>query len=469
MGLFKRLKQIRADFLDVGQPRQLQKFNDLKGPFDEAGDQDYEKLHHLYHTNGIAYKIVSKPAEDATRNGWRLVIPKDPNKQAVYQQALDMLDLKQVLARQLIYRSLDGDGYIAINVKEKDSTDSKAPINTDNVVNVASVHAFGQTHVTKTYTNNDPTSDDYGKEAAVEVTQTQSGSKFNANGVSAQNMSEVKTHPVIIDESRCGHISLDKMEDDLTGMSIISRCWDQIHVLDQALEASGKILREYEIKVFNSDAYFDMGDAEKQKMRAGLEWGMDNESVVMLSSQEKMEKLSSNLSGIDSLLSFAWQNLAAASNIPKSVLTGEQAGTLAGGTQDVANYYDGIKAIQEELLRPELEKIVKLLMYSSGVGDGSEDPDGIEWHIEFNPLWSPDDKTMSETTANYAGVAVNGYNAGILSLDEAKAMLFGQSNNQIQGMQNIAGDSLDSLTSKQIDEFEKHLKQVAQHGKTKNS
>ncbi|TON14898.1 hypothetical protein CGH62_27695, partial [Vibrio parahaemolyticus] len=83
----------------------------------------------------------------------------------------------------------------------------------------------------------------------------------------------------------------------------------------------------------------------RQKFREKLEYGMDNESVLMLGSNEDIQKITSSLGGIDSLLTFAWQDLASACNIPKSVLTGEQAGTLSGATQDVANYYDNIKAI----------------------------------------------------------------------------------------------------------------------------
>src|SRR5699024_727387 len=101
---------------------------------------------------------------------------------------------------------------------------------------------------------------------------------------------------------------------------------------------------------------------------------------------DDLEKVSNNPGGIDSLFSFAWQQLSTATGIPKSILMGEQAGTLAGASQDVVNYYDSIGALQEQVIKPQLEWLVKLLMWSENVGGGSEDPDSLDWHIEFYPL-----------------------------------------------------------------------------------
>ena len=345
-------------------------------------------------------------------------------------------------------------------------TDSSEPIDPTNIQDVTFVHAFGQANVLKAYTNDDPTSPNYGKEDTLVVRQTKAGSKVNDQGVPIPQAVNDKT--IQIDKSRYSHISLDKYEGDLTGTSIICSCWDQLLVLDNALEATGKILREYEIKAFKSDAYFQLTKDLRSKFREKLEYGMDNESVLMLGSNEDIQKITSSLGGIESLLTFAWQDLASACNIPKSVLTGEQAGTLSGATQDVANYYDGVKATQEELLKPQIEQLVRLLFYAENVGDGYEDPDSIDWHIEFKPLWSPDDKTQSETTLNYANAVNVLYTAGIFNLDQAMGFLSGQGNNQIQAMQNIQTDSADDLTPEEIAKYESGLKRVVHNGSKKN-
>ena len=158
-----------------------------------------------------------------------------------------------------------------------------------------------------------------------------------------------------------------------------------------------------------------------------------------------------------------------ASNIPKSVLTGEQSGTLAGAGQDVQNYYDSVKALQEQILKPEIMNIVRLLMYSKEFG-GYLDPDSLEWHIEFNPLWTPDDKTQSETLVNHANAAGTLVTNGIFAPDEVRNMFNGQGNNAIQGMQNNANvtDSIDDVESQytqdQIEQYYKDLEKAHPDG-----
>ena len=192
---------------------------------------------------------------------------------------------------------------------------------------------------------------------------------------------------------------------------------------------------------------------------------MNTEATAVIHKEDEIAKVATPVNGYDTLLNFVWQELSAACNIPKSVLTGEQAGSLAGASQDVVNYYDTVKAMQESLLKPEIEYIVRLLMYADDIGDGQEDPDELKWHIEFNPLWSPDDKTQSETLVNHVNSAATLVGAGIYTPDEARQMLDGQSNNSIQGMQSTAkNDSSDELNPEQIKQYEEALKKVA-HGK----
>lgn len=430
-----------------------------------SDEQDYKKLNNQYKHDAIARRVVAKPAEDATRNGWRLVIPNDPKKQDQYQDALDKLRLNDVLTQQLIYQRLHGDGYINVGVKEKNATDDSKQLNPNDVADVSFVHAFGQNHIDSYQVNNDPTSNNYKKEQAVVIRQTQAGSTINkSSGNQVPELVQIK--PIIIDKSRYFHISLDKFEDDKTGTSIITRCQDQIKAMNTAIESVGKILREFTIKVFKSDKVMGMDDIKYQDAVRNLSQAMNTESIAFIGSNDDLAKVSTPTNGIDTLFNFAWQSLSAACNIPKSVLTGEQAGSLAGASQDVVNYYDTIKSMQETLLKPEIEYIVRLLMYADNVASGQEDPDELEWHIEFNPLWSPDDKTQSETLVNHVNAASTLVGSGIYDQDEARQMLDGQANNAIQGMQVTKTDSVDKLTQRQIEQYLNDMKKATHGSKT---
>lgn len=496
MGLFNRDKKrkrsipatsfkmdgYREDFMDYESKftNQPQRFGDTQPVYtDLVADQDYDLLNNIYHKNGIAHKVVSKPAEDATRNGWRIIINGNSKKQAQYQKALDDLDLKRVLCQELIYYRLHGDGYITYGIYAPsldNRTDKPLDPKTREISNVAFVHAFGQTHVEKLVADTNPTSLDYMKEVAVVISGTQPGDKVDNQGNIQSDYSDIQKQNIVIDKSRYSHISLDKLEDDSAGVSIITRCWDQIHTLDTALYTVGKLLYAYSINVLTDDGAgddLDMGadpltKQEFNKQNQMLSQNMGTDSVLNLHDGQTFNRYTVNVGGIDNLLLFAWQQLAAASNIPKSVLLGEQAGTLAGATTDVANYYDGVKAMQEELLRPQLEHIIQLLMWSTDVAGGSEDPDSIEWKLEFNPLWTPDAKTMSEINYTDTQAEALKVNTGIEGTDEALQNLAGQNNNLSQSMENKI-DSIDDINLETAQQMMKQLKAVMEHEKTRRS
>lgn len=358
---------------------------------------------------------------------------------------------------------MHGDGYASIGVKELSPTSTDTPLDVNNIANVIFIHAFGMQHVKKLRVNNNPMNDNFGKESAIVVNETEPGEEVDKNGNEITRSYNSK--PVVIDKSRYFHISLDKIEDSTTGTSILTRCNDQIKVMDTALYSAGKMLFEYTLKVLNSDNIANESDDEFEKDYAELSQGMSTESLVTLSRDETLTKLGTNTSGIDSLIGFAWQSLASASEIPKSVLTGEQAGTLAGASQDVVNYYDNIKSMQEELLKPQIERIVELLMWSSEVAGGSEDPDSIDgWKIEFNPLWSADEHTQAQTFSTYVSAMATLVSSGIKSTQEAEQLLQGLGATNITALQPRT-DSADVKIDKNVlDEYLKSKKEAEAHG-----
>lgn len=452
MGLFSRKskgKQTRSDFWDaMSIGRTPSRFSSTRPQFVPI-ETDYSMLDNQFQTDGISRKIVSKPAEDMTRNGWRIVIPDDPDMQTQYQQALDALHLTNALSQEFTYMRLHGDGYATIGVQEKNGTNVTSVLDPTNIQNVKFVHAFGQEHVERCLVNNDPTSDMYGKEKAIQVNPTSNGT-----------LTPTAVNTITIDKSRYFHVSIGKLEDDETGTSVLQTCRDQIKTLNTALYSVGKMLYEFTLKIYQSSEISGMSTDEKRKAMDILSEGMSTESVFVIGDNETMTKMGTNVAGLNSLLDFAWQSLSAASNIPKSVLTGQEAGTITGAQYDVVNYYDRIKSMQENMLKPQLEYIVQLLFWASDVAGGSMNPSTVDWSIEFNPLWSADDETQSQTLLNNMNAGAAAVSAGIMDPDEVKAMLTGQNN----AVKTALDSALTTASKKDLAEYQKSLLKII-HGK----
>lgn len=342
------------------------------------------------------------------------------------------------------------------SINENDDADSSKPLDPTKVEKVHFIHAFGQNHVDKVLSNDDPLSPNYGKEQAIVLRTQNAGYKVDPNGTQTPNTP--RQAPRVIDQSRYWHISLDKSVDDETGTSILTRCQDQLKAMDIALESTGKMLREFTFKFYKSDQLMEEGDDDFKRDKREISQVLNTEAMAFGHSQDSIEKVATPTGGIDLLYNFVWQQLSAACGIPKSVLTGEQAGTLAGASQDVINYYDSIKAIQTNLLKPEIEQITRILMYANG-----DDPDQLDWKIVFNDLQTMDDKTNSEIFMNQANAYSSLISNGVLAPDEVHDMLAGQDTNPNPAMQ-TAGDSVDAETVKNIvDNYQKDKERAEKH------
>lgn len=452
---------VRNDFMDAN----------VRGTkFDIAGSQrplvdnhsdiwDNEELLSEYKNSGIAHKIVTKPAQDATRNGFRIIIPDNPELQDKYQKAVDNLNLRAKLTEELIYRALYGDGFLSIGINTTSKNEQLYdPINYETLDSIAFIHAFGADNVKEVKLGTDPFQDNYMKDDKLVIKDAKNGSDVSNDGTIQDDSTTGKT--VVIDSTRYCHSTLDKMENDTWGTSVINRCRDAIQTMDSALFANIKLARYFSIKVYKSHNIANEPDPDKRaEYRRSIERGLTTASMMTIAPDEEIENVSTNISGIEALYEFSWQNLASASGIPKSILTGEQSGTLAGASQDVINYYDTIRAVQEDILKPQIKYIVRLLMISKSVADGYQDPDAINWSVEFAPLWSADDKTQAETAYDYARTLQTLLGSGVISSSEARTMLSSQSSNSNLSFVQPKNDSANDIipTKEEIDEYQAML------------
>jgi len=147
------------------------------------------------------------------------------------------------------------------------------------------------------------------------------------------------------------------------------------------------------------------------------------EALALIANDEELTKQTTNVSGIDQLIDFVWDVMAASARMPKTVLKGQESGTIAGAQYDVMNYYSRIAADQENVIKPLLERLIRLIMQSE---EFSVDPESLEWEIKFNPLWQVDSKTDAEIRKLIAETDQIYIVNGVHTVDEVRNARFGQ-------------------------------------------
>lgn len=105
-------------------------------------------------------------------------------------------------------------------------------------------------------------------------------------------------------------------------------------------------------------------------------------AIVLDADKEKFERIVTPLGGVDEIIMRTWQRLAAAAEMPLTVLFGvSPAGMNATGESDVRLWYDNVQAHREHVLGPRLLRIMRLL--SKTLGHTASD----SWEITWPSLW----------------------------------------------------------------------------------
>lgn len=117
--------------------------------------------------------------------------------------------------------------------------------------------------------------------------------------------------------------------------------------------------------------------------------------AVLLDSDEEFERKQTPISGMPDLLDRFATRLAAAADMPVTLLMGQSpAGMNATGESDTRFFYDRVAVDQTKKTHSQLERMILLVMLSKDGPLKGKEPD--TWSVEFNPLWQPSSKEVAE-------------------------------------------------------------------------
>jgi uncharacterized protein len=134
----------------------------------------------------------------------------------------------------------------------------------------------------------------------------------------------------------------------------------------------------------------DNNNAFKNRMQA-IDYGRSVLRAIVIDQDEDFERKTTSLTSLPEILDRFATRLAAAADMPLTLLMGQSpAGLNATGASDIRFFYDRIKAVQVQKLRPVIEYVTRILLQTMGK------PEPENWSIDFHPLWQPTDKEKAE-------------------------------------------------------------------------
>lgn len=371
-------------------------------------------LSQLYADSAIVQNIIDIPAEDMTRSWFTLRMKDEKLKNDIMSKLAD-LKAKESFKKMRSYERLRGDGFISLGVTQSVPFELSDPLDEKTLKRLDYIHSFSGLKVNNFFLNEDMFSPSYGQ---VESLQINRRSRIGQQIAGIINDS--------VHASRLIHDQTRRLEDEYRGQPLLEPLYDIITVLDTSLWSVGQMLYDFAFKIYKADGIDSMKPEDKNELGMIMDYMFRTEALAIIGTNEELKKETTNTTGIKDLLDYVWDYLSGAVRMPKTVIKGQEAGTITGAQYDVMNYYSRIAAMQENELKPHIERIIRLLLMSTDELGGRIDPNKIEWEIKFNPLWSVDSKTDAEIrklTAETDNLYVTN---GVLTSDEVRQTRFGQ-------------------------------------------
>lgn len=156
----------------------------------------------------------------------------------------------------------------------------------------------------------------------------------------------------------------------------------------------------------------------------------DNRGLMMLDKDnEEFFQFNTPLSGLDALLAQSQEQLAMPSHTPLVKLLGvTPSGLNASSEGEIDVYYDYIKALQENILRDPLDKVLKLVqLHLFGEVD-----DSITF--SFVPLAQMDESQLATIRKSDSDRDVAYIQAGVISAEEVRGRLAGEPDSGYNGI-----------------------------------
>ncbi len=146
-------------------------------------------------------------------------------------------------------------------------------------------------------------------------------------------------------------------------------------------------------------------------------------NALVVDADDDVSRLAVSMSGFPETLDKIALRLAAAADMPVSLLLGQApAGLNATGDSDIRFFYDRVSQLQNRI-RPMLERLIRWMLLSVEGPTGGTEPD--TWCVEFPPLWQPNESEKIATRKVQMEIDVGYIAAQVYSPEEAAAARFG--------------------------------------------
>jgi phage-related protein (TIGR01555 family) len=374
----------------------------------------------LHRGNDMAARIINRPVEDALREGWEFIADGDKGALEAFNARVDELDLTPKVQQAWIAARRDGGSLLMPGIDDG-AKDLAEPLNERTIKTFSWVTLLTRREAKVDSVYTDPTSPKYGEPEFYRVGNDAAGRR-GAAAVKRVHESRVIRFDGV-PTSREVRTSQDGWDD-----SVLLRPYTALRGFGVSWESVEVVLSEFVLTIFRMKGLAEKVAANAtdaiQKRTELLNLQKSILRGMLLDADESFERQTVSVAGLADLLDKFAVRLAAAAEIPATILLGQSpAGMNATGESDVRQYYDRVAGMRNDYLRPRLNRLVTLMLRAKTGPTRGREP--ANWRIAFPPLWQETAKEKAELRRIQSQTDIAYIDAGVLLPDEVAVNRFG--------------------------------------------
>ena len=370
-------------------------------------------------TLAITDADASKPEPGARKDRKRQRMDaSDKDRAEAVTGKWDELGMWNVLHEALCYERAYGGAAILVGANDG-QVDLTKPLNMKAVRSIDFLTALEPREITPLYYYGDPLAPKYGTPAIYQIQPASNGAPIDLKTVQVQIRKVHESRLIVFSGVRVTRQQLDTGWGD----SVLSRAWRVLRDFNLSWGAAGILVADfaqavYKMKGLNDLLNEDPTDLFKRRIQ-GMELARSVARAVMIDSEDEFARQQTPVSGLPELLDRFATRLAAAADMPLTLLMGESpAGLNATGASDIRLFYDRVASAQKRKLEPAIRRITQMIFQVYG-----GEPE--TWSIEFNPLWQLTEKEQAEARKIQADIDIAYLDRSVVTSDEVRNSRFG--------------------------------------------
>lgn len=395
-----------------------------------ADTLSYPEAIALWTGDDIAKRAIESVPNECFREGYEVNFPDDSaGTQEYVERELKRLGVDEAIRITHCRERAFGGGGILLGANDGQTYDQ--PLDVDRVTSLDFATPFEPLVMRPIYYYNRASSPKYGEPSHYQISPMTMGASYENSAwtgavAGLSNIDQVN----VVHESRIIafgglRVSAYQSMSDMAGWghSMLSRVVAILRDFQIACASVGILVSDFSQAVFKMEGLGNLlvkNDASTLRNRlAAIELARSTARAVLIDTKEDFQRQTTNIAGLADLLAWLSSRLAAAVEMPLTLLMGQSPKGLGNeGDSDIRFYYDQVASVQRHKIEPALRRVISLLLRVRGMA-----PD--KWSVKFHPLWQLSDKERAEAQKTQAEADQIYVDMGALTSDEIRDQRFG--------------------------------------------